>query len=184
MDSVTLEQTTQQATPPTQISSAATAVNKEKICHEIAELSALDKSLINLLQHGLPVCERPFEQIANELGSTEAEVIQHLNELKASRVLSRFGPMFDAVYLGGAFTLAALAVPEEDFEKVTEQVNAFEQIAHNYRRTHRFNMWFVIATEAADEIEQVIAAIEEKTGLSVLNTPKLKEFYVGLYLPV
>lgn len=158
--------------------------NKEKICHEIADLSALDKSLINLLQHGVPVCERPFEQIANELGSTEAEVILHLNELKKSRVLSRFGPMFDAVYLGGAFTLAALAVPDEDFDKVTEQVNSFEQIAHNYRRTHRFNMWFVIATEEADEIEKVISAIEEKTGLSVLNTPKLKEFYVGLYLPV
>jgi DNA-binding Lrp family transcriptional regulator len=169
---------------PTKIIVPPLAESKEKICHEIADLSALDKSLINLLQHGLPVCERPFEQIADELGSTEAEVIRHLNELKSSRVLSRFGPMFDAVYLGGAFTLAALAVPEEDFEKVTEQVNAFEQIAHNYRRTHRYNMWFVIATEEADEIDAVITAIEEKTGLSVLNTPKLKEFYVGLYLPV
>jgi len=176
MDNVTVE-------PPVKNTSTL-AASKEKICHEIADLSTLDKSLINLLQHGLPVCERPFEQIANELGSTEAEVIRHLNELKSSRVLSRFGPMFDAVYLGGAFTLAALAVPEEDFDKVTEQVNAFEQIAHNYRRTHRFNMWFVIATEEADEIERVIKAIEEKTGLSVLNTPKLKEFYVGLYLPV
>jgi hypothetical protein len=45
-------------------------------------------------------------------------------------------------------------------------------------------MWFVIATEEADEIDRVISAIEEKTGLQVLNTPKLKEFYVGLYLPV
>ncbi len=162
----------------------ATIVKNEKICHEIAELSALDKSLINLLQHGLPVCERPFEKIANELGSTEAEVIQHLKELKSSRILSRFGPMFDAVFLGGAFTLAALAVPDEDFAKVTEQVNSFEQIAHNYRRTHHFNMWFVIATEEAGEIEKVIAAMEKKTRLKVLNTPKLKEFYVGLYLPV
>ncbi len=176
MDNVTVEQKAK--------NTSTLSASKEKICHEIADLSTLDKSLINLLQHGLPVCERPFEQIANELGSTEAEVILHLNQLKSSRVLSRFGPMFDAVYLGGAFTLAALAVPEEDFDKVTEQVNAFEQIAHNYRRTHRFNMWFVIATEEADEIERVINAIEEKTGLSVLNTPKLKEFYVGLYLPV
>jgi len=180
MDNVT----SKQAVERKKVSAPASTTNKEKICHEIAELSALDKSLINLLQHGVPVCERPFAQIANELGSTEAEVIRHLNELKSSRVLSRFGPMFDAVYLGGAFTLAALAVPEEDFEKVTEQVNEFEQIAHNYRRTHRFNMWFVIATEEADEIGRVISAIEEKTGLSVLNTPKLKEFYVGLYLPV
>jgi len=182
MDNATLTKPTPYTNSPADL--ANTCKKNEQICHEIAQLSALDKSLINLLQHGLPVCERPFAQIANELGSSEAVVIQHLTELKESRVLSRFGPMFDAVYLGGAFTLAALAVPDEDFDKVTEQVNSFEQIAHNYRRTHRFNMWFVIATEEADEIASVISAIEEKTGLTVLNTPKLKEFYVGLYLPV
>jgi hypothetical protein len=92
--------------------------------------------------------------------------------------------MFDAASLGGAFTLAALSVPEEDFDFITEQVNSFDQIAHNYRRDHDFNMWFVIATESAQEIEQVVQAIENKTGLKVLNVPKLKEFYVCLYLPV
>ncbi|MEW6990008.1 Lrp/AsnC family transcriptional regulator [Colwelliaceae bacterium 6441] len=150
----------------------------------ITELSALDKGLINLLQRGLPVCESPFEVIAEELNSSEQEVMEHLDALLANKTLSRFGPMFDAACLGGAFTLAALSVPEERFDEVVEQVNSFEQIAHNYRRDHYFNMWFVIATESEEEITQVIKQIEEKTALAVLNTPKLEEFYVGLYLPV
>jgi len=156
---------------------------------EVSELSELDKGLINLLQKGFPVCERPFAEIAQTLNSlgintSEREVIDHVQALKISKILTRFGPMFDATCLGGAFTLAALSVPEEDFEKVTEQVNSFEQIAHNYRRDHTFNMWFVIGTESQAEIDEVILAIEETTKLSVLNTPKLEEFYVGLYLPV
>ena len=156
---------------------------------QVSELLVLDKALINLLQKGLPVCERPFAEIAAMLNvkginTDEQEIIRHLQALRASKILTRFGPMFDAACLGGAFTLAALAVPEEDFEQVTEQVNSFEQIAHNYRRDHHFNMWFVIATESQAEIEQVIADIEHKTQLPVLNTPKLEEFYVGLYLPV
>ncbi|MCO4798552.1 MAG: Lrp/AsnC family transcriptional regulator [Colwelliaceae bacterium] len=150
----------------------------------ITELSELDKGLINLLQKGLPVCESPFEKIAQDLGSTEKEVMEHLEELLANKTLSRFGPMFDAACLGGAFTLAALSVPEERFDEVTEQVNSFEQIAHNYRRDHYFNMWFVIGTESEEEIAQVIKKIEKKTALAVLNTPKLEEYYVGLYLPV
>lgn len=150
----------------------------------VVELSALDKGLINLLQHGLPVCERPFQVIAAELNSSEDEVIAHLSALLENKVLSRFGPMFDAACLGGAFTLAALSVPEERFESVTSQVNSFEQIAHNYRRDHNYNMWFVIATESQEEIDHVIAQIEAMTQLPVLNTPKLEEFYVGLYLPV
>lgn len=155
---------------------------------QVSNLSALDKALINLLQKGLPVCERPFVEIAKTLNAegintNEQEILRHLQSLREDRVLTRFGPMFDAACLGGAFTLAALAVPEDDFEQVTEQVNSFEQIAHNYRRDHTFNMWFVIATESQAEIDDVISAIEEKTQLPVLNTPKLEEFYVGLYLP-
>jgi len=151
---------------------------------QVSELSTLDKALINLLQKGLPVCERPFAEIAKTLNTTEKKVISHLQALRESKILTRFGPMFNATCLGGAFTLAALAVPEEDFEHVTKQVNSFEQVAHNYRRDHTFNMWFVIATESQDEIDHIISAIEDITQLSVLNTPKLEEFYVGLYLPV
>lgn len=158
-------------------------MDKRRKCQTV-ELTELEKKLINLLQHGLPVCERPFAQIAEEVASTEQAVIECLNNLRSEKVLTRFGPMFDAASLGGAFTLAALAVPEKDFESVTEQVNSFDQIAHNYRRDHDFNMWFVIATESVEEIERVVQAIESKTGLKVLNVPKLKEFYVNLYLPV
>ena len=150
----------------------------------IPVLSSLDKNLINLLQHGLPVCDNPFDVIAKELNSNEQEVMEHIEQLLEKKILSRFGPMFDAACLGGAFTLAALSVPEADFERVTEQVNSFDQIAHNYRRDNIYNMWFVIATESEEEINYVVEAIEKKTNLSVLNVPKLEEFYVGLYLPV
>ncbi|MGB1262183.1 MAG: Lrp/AsnC family transcriptional regulator [Cognaticolwellia sp.] len=151
---------------------------------DLAELTALDKQLINILQRGVPVAERPFLEIAQQLNSTEQEVIDRLNNLLSSKVLTRFGPMFDAACLGGAFTLAALSVPEHRFDEVTQQVNSFEQVAHNYRRSHDFNMWFVVGTESAEEVNQVIEKIEEKTALPVLNTPKLEEFYVQLYLPV
>jgi len=150
---------------------------------ELAELSELDKQLINLLQRGLPVAERPFLAIAEQLNSSEDEVLERLNHLMASRVLTRFGPMFDAVCLGGAFTLAALAVPEDRFETVAAQVNSFDEVAHNYRRTHDFNMWFVVGAESEAEVNQVISSIEKTTALPVLNTPKLEEFYVQLYLP-
>lgn len=151
---------------------------------EAPTLSKLDKALINLLQDGLPICENPFEQVAVDVGSSEQEVIEHLNKLLDHKVLSRFGPMYDATCLGGAFTLAALQVPEEQFEQVANIVNTFEEVAHNYRRDHTFNMWFVIATESEPETQKIIKEIEQETKLKVLNVPKLEEFYVGLHLSV
>ncbi len=148
------------------------------------ELDALDKQLLNLLQKGLPVCEQPFLDVATQLNSDEKTILTKLQTLLDNGVLSRFGPMFDAACLGGAFTLAAIEVPEERFVEVTNIVNSFAQVAHNYQREHRLNMWFVIGTENSEEITDVIQQIEQKTGLPVVNMPKEHEFFVGLYLPV
>ena len=58
-------------------------------------------------------------------------------------------------------------------------VNAHPEVAHNYERTHRLNMWFVLATETPEGITAAADAIEEETGIKVLRFPKLQEFYIG-----
>jgi siroheme decarboxylase len=157
---------------------------RAKASKNIVALDELDKQLLNLLQKGLPVCEQPFLAVAQRLNSTEALVLAKLENMLENGVLTRFGPMFDAACFGGAFTLAAMAVPAERFAQVTEIVNSFAQVAHNYQRSHQLNMWFVIGTETQAEISQVINSIEQQTGLEVVNVPKEHEFFVGLYLPV
>ncbi|MBB3190357.1 Lrp/AsnC family transcriptional regulator [Halomonas cerina] len=149
-----------------------------------AVLDAVDRRLLNRLQNGLPLVIRPYATVAEELGLTEGELLERLSRLREDGVLSRFGPMYHAERLGGGLTLAALAVPEADFERVTETINAFPEVAHNYRREHVLNMWFVLATETPARIAEVIEAIETATGLPVYNMPKEEEFHVRLHLPV
>ena len=143
-------------------------------------MDALDRRIVNELQGGFPLSERPYAEVAARLGTHEDELIRRIDRLLADGTLSRFGPMYHAERLGGALTLAALRVPEADFERVAAQVNAHPEVAHNYAREHVFNMWFVLATEMPGRIDEVIASIERETGLKVYNMPKLEEFYVGL----
>jgi DNA-binding Lrp family transcriptional regulator len=96
--------------------------------------------------------------------------------------LSRFGPLFNSACMGGGLTLAALSVPEADFDQVAHQVNSLPEIAHNYQRQHELNMWFVIATETPQAIEKTIDSVEHLTGLRAYNFPKIQEFYLGLWL--
>ncbi|RKZ58575.1 MAG: Lrp/AsnC family transcriptional regulator, partial [Candidatus Parabeggiatoa sp. nov. 2] len=49
-----------------------------------------------------------------------------------------------------------------------------------YARDHELNMWFVLATERPERINEVIKKIETQTGLRVYNMPKQAEYYVGL----
>jgi len=149
-----------------------------------AVLDDLDRRLIDALQEGFPLVPEPYALVAAQLGVGEAEVLARLASLLERRVLTRFGPLFQVERLGGAFVLAALAVPEERFEAVAAQVNALPQVAHNYRREHALNMWFVLATETPEGIPQAIAAIEAATGLAVHAFPKEREFFVEMKLPV
>ena len=61
----------------------------------------LDRGLINALQDGIPICERPFAEAAMRFGLTEQEVADRIAALREAGFLSRFGPMYDAVRLGG-----------------------------------------------------------------------------------
>ncbi|HED16733.1 MAG TPA: Lrp/AsnC family transcriptional regulator [Gammaproteobacteria bacterium] len=147
-------------------------------------MDELDRKIINDLQAGFPLTEQPYAEVAARHGITESELLSRLQQLLDNKTLSRFGPMYDAEKLGGAFTLAAMQVPEQDFDKVAEVVNSYAEVAHNYQRDHQFNMWYVLATETPDQINLVNRDIEKRTGLKVFSMPKLTEYYIGLQLPV
>ncbi len=147
-------------------------------------LDNLDRQIINGLQGGFLVCERPYAEAAAAFGIEEADLIARLGRLVESGALSRFAPLFNAERLGGAVCLCGMAVPTARFEAVAEQVNAHPEVAHNYAREHALNMWFVLASEDPARIEEVAAAIEAETGLTVYRMPKLDEYFIGLKVEV
>jgi DNA-binding Lrp family transcriptional regulator len=144
------------------------------------QLSPLERDFINRYQGDFPLQEQPFKTVAEQLGCSEEELIQTIKKLKQQKILTRFGPLYDAARLGGGLTLAAMSVPDEQFDIVAQRVNSYAEVAHNYRREHKLNMWFVLATETPAEVAQVITSIERSTNLPVYNFPKQHEFYIGL----
>ncbi len=145
-------------------------------------MDALDRAIVNRLQHGFPICERPYAEVAEEIGCSEDELLARLDDLLDRRILSRFGPMYHAERLGGGLCLVAMKVPPTDFERVVALVNALPEVAHNYQRDHVFNMWFVLATETPQGLDTALRRIERETGYSTYAMPKIREFFVELKL--
>ncbi|WP_066417661.1 siroheme decarboxylase subunit beta [Halorubrum aethiopicum] len=158
-----------------------------------ADLTALDRAIINAFQGGFPVTARPFEPAAaalrdHGLAVTGPELCERVRELDESGVLSRFGALVNAEEIGGAASLVAMHAPEDRYEEVAETVNDFTAVAHNYEREHpHLNMWFVVSVadhpdpdkDGSDRVEEVLAEIEAATGQETYNLPKLREFHVG-----
>jgi siroheme decarboxylase len=148
-----------------------------------ATLDAVDARLIDHLHDGFPIEDRPFARIGAALGLREEEVIERLGKLLSTGVLTRLGPLYQIERAGGCYLLAALEVPSERFDAVAAQVNAHLQVAHNYRRAHRLNMWFVVAADSQEGVAECLRAIATETGLRVHAFPKEREFRVELRLP-
>ena len=158
-----------------------------------ADLSALDRAIINAFQGGFPVTRQPFEPAAAALGDhgievTGSELCERVRELDDTGVLSRFGALVNAEAIGGAASLVAMHAPAERFDEVVETVNDFTEVAHNYEREHpHLNVWFVVSVadhpdpdkDGDDRVEEVLAEIEAATGQETYNLPKLQEFHVG-----
>lgn len=142
-----------------------------------------DARLIDRLHGDLPLVDHPFAAVGAELDMDEDEVLERLRRLLSQGVLTRFGPLYHIERAGGGLVLAALEVPEARFGEVTALVNAFAEVAHNYRREHAFNMWFVVAAESPAQCQAVLARIAAATGLEVHAFPKEREYFVGLRLP-
>ena len=105
------------------------------------QLTAFDKSLLNLLQGNLPVCSRPFARLAEELGTDEQTVIVRLNELRAQGYLRRIGTFFNSNRLGYNGTLVALKVQPAAMGKVAAEINRYPGVTHNYEREGKYNLW-------------------------------------------
>lgn len=147
-------------------------------------ISQLQQDIINNSQKGFPLTSQPYKTIAKQLGqvnviTNEKEVFQAIEELNRKEVLSRVGPVFDHKK-AGASTLAALAVPEKDLDKVASIVNQFEQVNHNYGREHIYNLWFVVTASDMLALNSTLANIELLTGLPILVLPMEASYHIDL----
>lgn len=144
-----------------------------------AELTDLERRLLDDYQQGLPLSSTPYADMAQTLAVSEAEVLSALGHLQQLGILSRVGPVF-RTHAIGASTLAAMAVPEDRLDAVAAIVNSFAAVNHNYERDHRFNLWFV-ATAASDaELAHVLEKIEQLTRIKVMILPMLEDYHIDL----
>ena len=144
----------------------------------------LDRRIVNTLQRGLPLTPRPYADAAAALGIDEATLTGRLQALLTRGVLTRFGPLFQIERAGGQFVLCACHAPADRLDAIVAAINAFPEVAHHYARTHRLNLWFVLAVADAGDVPGVLARMTASAGVEILPFPKEREFFVNLYLPV
>lgn len=138
----------------------------------------IDKKLLSIIQRDFPVSSRPFQEIGAIIGITEEETLQRLKKLKELGIIRRLGGIMDSRKLGYKSTLCAMEVPKENLAEVTDIVNGYIGVTHNYLRNHLYNLWFTLITPSQQHLEKTLKDIERKTGFKVYNVPALRLFKI------
>ncbi|MCB1903592.1 MAG: Lrp/AsnC family transcriptional regulator [Gammaproteobacteria bacterium] len=147
------------------------------------QLNDLEKRLLDAFQKGLPLSPTPYRDMAENLGTSEALVLQILQRLQEAGVISRIGPVFKPKRIG-ASTLAAMSIPAEKLDQVAAVISSYHEVNHNYEREHEYNLWFVVTACSSARLEEVLKEMEHATGYPILNLPLIKQHHIDLGFPL
>jgi DNA-binding Lrp family transcriptional regulator len=102
----------------------------------------IDRALVQAIQHGLPIAPRPYAEVAEELGISEAEVLARLARLIDDGTIKRFGVVVRHQELGyRANAMVVWVLPEERVAELGRRIGSFPFVTLSYRRPPRLPDW-------------------------------------------
>lgn len=142
-------------------------------------MNELELHLLNDYQRDFPLVHAPFFAVANDVGVSEAIVLQTLGKLRDEGAVSRVGAIFRPHRIGHS-ALAAMSVPQQRLEAVAQVINQRPEVNHNYEREHAYNIWFVVTAEDEPRVLQVLRELEMQIGCRALYLPMLEDYHIDL----
>lgn len=149
----------------------------------MAELEELDRELLNAVQWDFPLEPRPFDVLGERLGIDAAEVRARLRMVKDAGVLRQLSAIFDTRALGYGSSLVAAQIDPDRIDDAAEMISAHPGVSHNYKRNHRYNLWYTIAVPPGDELADHVDVLHAESGAATTRLlPTLKLFKIGVKL--
>lgn len=131
-------------------------------------IDAIDRAIIVATQEGLPLVARPYHAVADQLQLSAEEVMQRLRRMQDNGVIRRIGVVPNHYALGyRANGMSVWNVPDEQVDRLGEQVGKFDFVSHCYRRPRclpqwPYNLFAMVHGKSRGEVE---AKVEKIAGL-------------------
>ena len=141
-----------------------------------------DRKLLNLIQGPFPMMEQPYLDLAEQLETTEEDVLARLTELKRQNVLRQISAIFDTRRLGYKTTLVAMAFDPDKLHRAAMEINRHPGVSHNYAREGSYyNLWFTLAVPPEHDLEATANHMGRKTrAIESRIMPTIRFFKIGV----
>lgn len=148
----------------------------------------LDLRILDALQRDIPLVPHPWDTIAAMLGISEAVLLERLERLSREGIVRGISPIIESRPMGiTAATLIALPVPEEHIREVADIISRYTDVSHNFRRDHRYSLWFTLSAKDENALQEVLHEILERTGFcrdDILDLPTVNKIKIDVRFPL
>ncbi|MDQ5945609.1 MAG: siroheme decarboxylase [Pseudomonadota bacterium] len=128
----------------------------------------LDRRLIVATQAGLPLVPQPYQQLADQLGTTPDEVMTRLQAMLARGTIRRMGAVPNHYAIGyTANGMSVWDVPDEQIDALGERIGALDFVTHSFHRPRALPAWpyNLFAMVHGSSREEVLAKVAEIRAL-------------------
>lgn len=147
------------------------------------ELDDVDRELLNAVQWDFPLTPRPFADLGERLDLTEPEVRERVAKVKNAGVLRQLSAIFDTRALGYGSSLVAAQIDPDRVDEAAAVISEHPGVSHNYKRNHRYNLWYTIAVPPGDDLADHVDVLHDQSGsLLTRMLPTLKLYKIGVKL--
>ncbi|NSW57529.1 MAG: Lrp/AsnC family transcriptional regulator [Armatimonadetes bacterium] len=130
-----------------------------------------DWLVIERLQQGIPLTERPFQEMAGDTGMSEDEFLCRMRRLRDEGVIRRLGPRLRHRQAGIAGNVMVVwKVPLARQDEVGRLFAGDSHVSHCYLRPafegFPYTLYTMIHGPDVDTVHQVIRRLAQQSGLS------------------
>jgi DNA-binding Lrp family transcriptional regulator len=99
----------------------------------------VDKRIGKAVQDDIPLAERPYRSLGENIGLDEKKVIETVQRLLKEGTIRKFGAVLKHQKAGfSRNAMVVWAVPDEEAEKTGQTLSSFKEVTHCYERTPAF----------------------------------------------
>ena len=130
----------------------------------------LDRAIIAATQEGLPLVERPFDEISERTGIDLNIIMQRMRQMQEDGVIRRIAAVPNHYVLGlTANGMTVWDVDDAGIESLGPKVGALACVTHCYRRPRvkgawPYNLFAMVHGQDREEVAEKIAAIADLLG--------------------
>jgi len=133
-------------------------------------LEEIDLRLLRAAQEGIPLTERPFAALGEEIGISEREVVERMARLCEMGVIRRFAATVGHRALGiVANAMIVWKVPVQEVERVGGIFASFEEVTHCYQRSIAqnwpYNLYTMVHGRSRDECYRIAGELSRISGV-------------------